>query len=157
MDLFIVRHAEAEPRRAGRDDARRALTEDGERRWRRSVAGLERLEVKLDHLLHSPWLRAVQTADALAKLLDGESAVTENLARAPGVALLKELKGERVAVVGHEPWLSQLLAWLVLGREEDGARFELKKGAVAWLEGRPSPGGMVLKALLTPKALRAMR
>ncbi len=156
MELFLIRHAEAEPRRAGKDDTRRPLTERGKARWRRSVKGLGRLGVRFDHVFHSPWLRALETASALEPLLEGETTVTEGLARAPRDPLLHELSGRRVAAVGHEPWLSELLAWLVLGRREDGARFELKKGSVAWLEGRPKPGGMVLRALLHPKALRAL-
>jgi len=64
------------------------------------------------------------------------------------------LRGESLAVVGHEPWLSELIAWLCLGERELGAAFQLKNGGVAWLSGEPVPGGCVLKALWTPRSLR---
>lgn len=82
----------------------------------------------------------------------------ETLAMPPGERLLEELaKSEtgRAALVGHEPWLSELIALLVVGDRGDGdARFELKKGAVAHLVGSPRPGGMRLVALMPPKLLR---
>jgi phosphohistidine phosphatase len=61
-----------------------------------------------------------------------------------------------VAIVGHQPWLSDVLAWLV-GAPRDGAeaRFPLRKGAVARLEGAPEPGAMSLTALFQPRDLRA--
>ena len=78
----------------------------------------------------------------------------EALAAPPSRGLLEVLgeAGETVAVVGHEPWLSELIAWLVVGEPADGdARFRMKKGGVAQLRGTPRPGRMQLRALLPPK------
>jgi phosphohistidine phosphatase len=156
VDLFIVRHAVAVKRSPGREDARRPLTSRGAQKFRRSVQGLSALGVRFDRLYHSPWQRAVETADLAAPLLTGKRVATENLATPPRAALLDELKGKRVAVVGHEPWLSQLLAWLLLGDPEEGQRFVLKKGSVAWLSGEPLPGKMQLNALFPPRMLRKL-
>jgi hypothetical protein len=77
------------------------------------------------------------------------------LAAPPADGLLQLFStGNVVGAVGHEPWLSELLAWLVTGKATLGSQFEFKKGAVAHLEGEPRPGQMRLKALLTPKAMR---
>src|SRR5262245_57759033 len=151
MDLFLIRHAAAVKRSPGREDAGRPLTGRGAERWRKSVLGLAALGVRVDRLLHSPWLRAVETAELAAPLLDGKSVVTEELASPPTAALLEQLKGKRVALVGHEPWLSQLLAWLLLDDREASSRFVLKKGSIAWLSGEPRPGKMELQALFPPK------
>jgi phosphohistidine phosphatase len=59
-----------------------------------------------------------------------------------------------VALVGHEPMLSSLAAWLVTGDRRRGAMFEIKKGAALVLDGEPRPGGMRLVASLPPKTLR---
>ena len=103
----------------------------------------------------TPKRRAVQTAELLAPLCDGELELTSTplLARHPGVELWEMLEGEHLAVVGHEPHLSALLSWLVTGEDTGGPSFELKKGAVAQLEGDPGPGGMRLRAILPPKVL----
>ena len=66
-----------------------------------------------------------------------------------------------MALVGHEPYLSELLGWLLFGdfvgdsaREALAERFLFKKGGVAWLEGRPRPGEVALRAFLPPKVFR---
>jgi phosphohistidine phosphatase len=160
MRLFVIRHAEAVPRSSDIDDASRPLTEEGLRRWRRAVRGFERLGMKPERVYHSPWVRAVATAEELIERVEGERVATRRLAEAPSPALLRELKGECVAVVGHQPWLGELVELLVLGRANSGAQrawLELGKGAVVWLEGKARPGKMVLRAVLPPKVLRALR
>jgi phosphohistidine phosphatase len=112
--------------------------------------------VRVDRVYHSPWLRAVETADALVDRMDAQSVATRRLAEAPTSALLRDLSGDRVAVVGHQPWLGELVGLVVLGSRERSAWLELGKGGIAWLEGEPLPGRMVLRALLSPKMLRAM-
>ncbi|MBI5811290.1 MAG: histidine phosphatase family protein [Meiothermus silvanus] len=144
----------------GRKDDARPLSEEGVRRFRQVVKGLDRLEVRFSKLYHSPKLRAVQTADLLMKLVDGESEVMPALAEPPQEILLAALAGfgkeDRVGMVGHEPWLSELCAWLVLGDRQKATAFILKKGGIARLEGEPEPGKMQLLALLPPSVLRAI-
>lgn len=159
MDLSIVRHALAVPRGGTLPDPERALTEEGRARFSRSVRGLAAAGFRFERVLHSPWVRAAQTAELMAPL-GGERIETELLARAPGLPLLRLVakhgeEVERVALVGHEPWLSTLVGWLVAG--EKHAIVEMKKGAVARLDGEAEPGGMVLRALLPPKVTRALR
>jgi phosphohistidine phosphatase len=156
MDLFVIRHAPAVPRSERIDDARRPLTDKGRRQWSLAVRGLDRLGLRFDRVYHSPWLRAVETAEALANLVVNETVVTKGLSRRPTDALLRALRGERVAVVGHQPWLSELVAMLALGRPQDAGRFELRKGAIVRLEGSPRAHGMVVRAILPPKVLRAL-
>lgn len=159
-----MRHALALPPEGEGEEAddQRPLAPKGVRRFRKVVRGLKALGVELTFLLTSPKRRALETAELLAGLLEGESRVTPHLAEPPGPALLEEIPQEgRVALVGHEPYLSQLLAWLLFGDflgdqapPGAGERFLLKKGGVAWLEGTPRPGGMVLRALLPPRVFR---
>lgn len=155
MHFYLVRHATAEPRGAGWDDADRPLTLEGIERFDRVVKGLRALKVELDAVHHSPWRRAVETAHRLAPLMaKGRRVETEALAASPSEPLLKELRGESVALVGHEPWMGELLALLVTGDALLGAHFAFKKGGVAWLEGEPRPGRCTLRALWTPRSLR---
>jgi phosphohistidine phosphatase len=161
MELFLFRHAEAEPSSGEIDDVRRTLTRKGRERFVRGVRGLERLEIELDRVYHSPWVRSIESAELLTPILDGETVVTRLLAQPPSQAMLDILEGERVGVVGHEPWLSDLLGWLVLGvrgqaPESGSEMFDFEKGAVAWVGGRPEPGAMSLRAFLPPRALRRL-
>lgn len=154
MRLYVVRHAIAEERSVARPDAERRLTKEGARRFTQHVRALERLGVRFSHVFHSPWRRAAETAALLAPLSSTPPSPLDALAAPPDEALLEPLAGSHVALVGHEPWLGSLIAWLVIGSREEGARFVVKKGAVAQLEGEPRPGAMRLSALLSPKLLR---
>ena len=164
MDLLLIRHAEAVPKDIGAVlaaqtsarawNAARPLTKRGRAQLRRIVRALEHLGVSFDRMYHSPKLRSIETADGLVDLLHGESIVTRRLCGPPSEALLKEISGERVAVVGHEPHLSALVALLVAKGADVSLTF--KPAGVAWLAGELRLGGMHVHALLPPKVLRAL-
>lgn len=167
MEVLLVRHAIATERTASRPDAERPLTGRGVKRFRAAVRGLQRLELHLDHVFHSPWLRAAQTAELLAPVLAaGPHAIrsalelTDLLADSPGDPLLALARpfpaGARVGFVGHEPWMSELLSLLLTGTTDHAGRLPFKKGGVAWLEGEPGPAGMGLRAMLPPRTLRRL-
>ncbi len=153
MDLYLIRHAVALDAAPGQSDDARPLSEAGVQKFCDVVRGLKHLGVRLDRLYHSPKLRAIQTAELLVPLLDGETVVTPYLAAEPGQALLKTLEGTSVGLVGHEPWMSDLCAWLLIGQPKGGS-FPFKKGGVAWLAGTLKPGHMQLMGFWSPRVLR---
>lgn len=159
MQLLVVRHAKAAEAEPDRADAARPLTPSGKRRFKRIASGLAELDVEFDVVLHSPMLRAIQTAELLADRCDGELRVDELLARPPQRALfslLEELSEQgldRVAVVGHQPWLGELVAWCLNGATNAASNFHLRKGGVYWLDGEPRPGAFSLVAALPPNVL----
>jgi phosphohistidine phosphatase len=161
MRVLIVRHALALPRGTpGVADAERPLTPRGRRRFARAARGLACLVPRPDLLLSSPWLRARQTAEVLAQACGGP-AVTLEAALAgqpPGkveAALQAHRRRELVALVGHEPYLSTLLAW-ALGTAQT-AGLEFRKGGAALLD---APGGRLRGArlvwFLPPRLLRRL-
>jgi phosphohistidine phosphatase len=165
MELLIVRHAIAYERNARRwpDDRERPLSPRGRLRGREAAAGLRLLTERPLQLLTSPLLRARETAALLTQVARWPRAVVcPQLA--PGtdpqllIALLGRLRGARVAMVGHEPDLSRLLAACLRGGA-DAAAFGLKKMGVARVDfrGTPQRGRGELAWLLPPKALRAAR
>jgi phosphohistidine phosphatase len=164
MHLFVVRHAIAEEAKPGKDDAARPLAPEGVRKFKRAVLGLRELRWTFSRVLTSPWTRAIETAKLLAPITDGEITATELLCDKPRselLALIAEQSGApkeaiATAVVGHEPWLSELVSWLAFGDSRHAEAFELKKGSIVWLEGAPTPGGMHLRAILPPKVLREL-
>jgi phosphohistidine phosphatase len=62
-----------------------------------------------------------------------------------------------VAVVGHDPHLSTLIAYLTAGRD-DAFDVELKKGGAACIvfDGAPSASSGILRWLVTPRILRSL-
>lgn len=151
MRVYVVRHAVAEERDAGRwpDDALRPLTADGEHSFRRAAHGLRELVPAVDVLLSSPYVRAWRTAEILYEETGwpAPERCAELEAWRPPEDVLPVVAGRgSVAVVGHEPMLSGLLGLLL--RTEIAIDF--KKGGVVLVEdGR-------LRWYATPKILRAI-
>ena len=159
MNLYIVRHAIAVQRGTPgyEDDSQRPLTDTGRKKMKKITKGLERLGVKPDVILTSPYVRARDTAKILADRFDMTDKIffTENLIP-PGnfESLVFEIHEKydlaNVALVGHEPMLSSLISWLTTGGTD--ARVTLKKGGVAYLTSDSlfQDGRAILEWLLTP-------
>ena len=156
MHLFVLRHGIADAQASA--DFDRHLTLEGRQQFSRAVRGLQSLGIELDRVLHSPLVRAVETAELLEPLLTGSRDVLPALADAPGELLLEALAGagERVALVGHEPWQSQVVAWLTCGDRRLGPAFHLSKGAVVRLQGKPEASGMHMTGYWRPDLLGAL-
>ena len=166
MDLLIIRHAPAEQReafaRTGRPDSERPLTDEGRKKMTRAARGLAAVVPTLDALVTSPFTRAVETAEIVARQYEGlEPEPLDTLASGGQRAnllpwLRKRRRATALAVVGHAPDLDELGAWLVTGTPEP--LFQLKKGGACLLRfpGAPDPGAATLRWLLTPAVLRAL-
>jgi phosphohistidine phosphatase len=166
MKLLLIRHAKAEDRTlftlSDKKDALRALTPNGRKTMRQVAKGLRKHAPDIDVLATSPLLRARQTADIVAKVFGVAEAVevTVLLPGAKGEELLDWLRAHAadavVALVGHEPDLSELAGWLLTGKRQ--SVITLKKGAACLLEfpDKPAPGRGVLAWLLAPAQLRRL-
>ena len=164
MRLILIRHAAAfeRDRKRWRDDRHRPLTPEGMKRFRKAAAGLASLVETVECVLTSPLARARQTAQILSAVTRWPHA-REVAELAPGhtpdqvLARVRTEKAEVLALVGHEPGLSELIAASLAGA---GARLqcELKKGGAACLEfpSTARAGQARLAWLVTPKALRAL-
>jgi phosphohistidine phosphatase len=159
MQLFVIRHAVAEDIGPGIDDTARELTDAGKAKLRRAVRGLRALEIRCERILTSPWKRAIQTARQLEPIAATSPIATDLLTQPPRAELLALIAegGETTAVVGHEPWLGELAAWLAFGDTRHGDALIIKKCGVLWLEGTAVPGGMQVRAAIPPRLLRAIR
>lgn len=161
MEICLVRHAIAEERGpAWPTDALRPLTKRGRERFAEAAEGLRMLYVP-ETLVSSPLTRALETAEILLRSFDLSGLhIAEGLATGDHEDLLHEVErlgSQRVALVGHEPYISALLSLLLV---DDDARLVtlFRKGAAALVtfEGAPRPGTGMLEWLLQPAALRAM-
>lgn len=162
MDLWIVRHAWAEPRDAAvwPDDDQRPLTDEGKRRFSRFIGKLAEGGFEPSLIVTSDLVRARQTADLIAQGLAGRTEIVQRPELRPGgrvEALLAwtAAQGERsgrVAWVGHAPEVGRFTAALVC---QDGGWFRFAKGAVAMIRMAEPPqlGQGELRWLVTAKLL----
>lgn len=162
MEIIFLRHAPAGEREdwvgAGRPDSERPLTMDGRKRAREAAKGLAKFIDTADLVATSPWARAKETAEIMAKAL-GAPLVESNFLlphRSPSslASWLSGLDGQRVILVGHEPHLSKAISWLMTGNGAH-AIVGLKKAQAVLLETKKAAAGTaVLLWSLPPKALR---
>lgn len=122
------------------------------------AAGLAGLAPRPALVVSSPLVRARQTADIAAKAFGGVRVIerAEFAPEAPpesGTAWLRRRREKTVAIVGHEPHLSLLIAHLCAG-DEARPFTALKKGGACLLEWTGRDATVVW--LLQPAQLRGL-
>jgi phosphohistidine phosphatase len=159
MELHLIRHAAAEIPHAGLHDQSRRLTLKGKDQAKVLRKTLQTLEINYDLLLCSPWRRARETASLLEPVAD-KLEPCELLAQAPSPDLKQLLEGligkhKLVALVGHQPWISELTALLLLNDASLADKFEFRKSSLYALEWTPDQS--FLRFVLPPGVLRRLR
>lgn len=151
MDLLLWRHAEALD---GSPDMARELSKHGTRQAAKMGQWLSLYAPEKLRLMVSPAVRTRQTAEFFRKDME----ICDALAPGAPVSRVLEATGwpdadGAVLIVGHQPTLGQLGAFLLSGTASPWA---FKKGALWWLSHRVRNGGeaqTVLKLALSPEAL----
>jgi phosphohistidine phosphatase len=165
MDLFLLRHAIAEPAaEPGGLDRERRLTPEGEEKMREIAEGMKACELEFDLILSSPFVRAKQTADIVAEAFQCKKRLELSSHLVPGGSpqkLIDELDSKHadkksILLTGHEPNLSSLISLLISGNA--GIAINFKKGGLGKVtmdrlcQGRCA----TLEWLLTPRQLRGL-
>lgn len=150
MKLYFLRHGIAEDGRLGLSDRDRRLTTAGIAEMEGVAKGLMALGLRPDAILHSPLVRARETARIVATGLD----LVSHLHEEPGLACgcrLRDLeqmlnhraKLQHVLLVGHEPDFSTLVATLI-----GGGNVRMKKASLACVDtSTAAPGAGELRWL----------
>lgn len=167
IKVLIVRHAIAEDRDdfkgLGLPDSKRPLTEDGKTEFKKVARDIRKLWPNIDLIAYSPLTRAVQTAKLLKKRFPDARELQINELK-PGQSSEKLLEWLRrvgrvstVAIVGHEPELSEHFAYFINGKTP--TVYEFKKGGFALLEfaDRIDKGTARLLCCIQPSHLRKLR
>jgi phosphohistidine phosphatase len=153
--LHLVRHAHAgDPLRWDGPDAARPLSDKGRRQASDLGAFLAAAGVRPSRIVTSPKVRARQTADIVGAALRVEPEQDDRLAVDCDLetldAILEEGFASEVMVVGHDPYLSELLSELMGAADQ-----VMRKGAIATIDApRPLRGGSgLLRCLIPPELL----
>lgn len=152
LDLYLIRHGLAGEFGSYADDTLRPLTTAGQHKTRQVADRLANLGLQFGQILTSPLLRAQQTAEILqAAGLCQQVATAECLATGDFDRWLNWwatwhlTATQPLALVGHEPSLSQWAELLVWGRVNHAIR--LKKAGVIGLS-LPTSGSPVGQSVL---------
>jgi len=166
MNLYILRHGIAvEPGSPGyATDADRPLVPKGKRKLKEIAKGMDALGLNFDLILSSSYRRASQTAEIIACTFKPRKQVEFSEDLAPGRSPKKVLEQlthlhpqpEDVLLVGHEPYLSDLISLLISG--ESGLSITMKKAGLCKLSAERLCFGRcaTLEWLMTPKQMALM-
>lgn len=149
MELYFLRHGEAEWPEWKKPDDERPLTKHGKKEMHEVAAFLVRLKVRPSLILTSPLPRAAQTAEIAAEHLDVKC--REERCLAPGFGpteleqIINKYPAESLMIVGHEPDFTETISALT------GASLKLSKAGVALVDFDPSSQKGRLLWLFPPK------
>jgi phosphohistidine phosphatase len=153
MNLYFLRHGEADWPNWDKPDDARPLTDRGKKEMRKVADFLKQLGLRVDQIITSPLPRAEQTARIAAEAL-GLKVHEENLLLSGfGIRelkrLIKKYPGESMMIVGHEPDFTNVISALT------GARLKLSKAGLALVEADIGEERGRLLWLFPPKIARA--
>jgi phosphohistidine phosphatase len=166
MNLYILRHGIAvEPGTAGfAKDSERSLTPKGKRKLRQIAKALKEMDLCFDLIVSSPYVRARQTAQIIGagfknrQRLELSDTLTPSGSTRKLIELLNGLAhgADDVLLVGHEPYLSELISLLISGDTRAGV--VMKKGGLCKLAVNSLHHGRcaMLEWLLTPKQMQQL-
>ena len=152
MQLYFLRHGEADWPGWTKPDDERPLTDFGKKEVRQVATFLNRLKVKPDLIVTSPLPRALQTAEVAAKQL--KTKVRQDEALEPGFGIselstvLKRHRSKALMLVGHEPDFSSVISALT------GGFIKMSKAGVALIDIDPETEKGRLLWLFPPKFAR---
>ena len=159
IQIVLLRHGVAEDHSDTGLDADRKLTDEGRSIIRREAEFLLNRGISFDAILTSPYPRAYETAEILAAYFSLSPLVRVDNRMTPGFDMGQLIEivtenpsGRSLLFVGHNPDLSEIVNRFC------GAQVNLKKGGIAILEVySTTPGGSILKCLLTPAIMGVKR
>jgi len=158
MNIFLIRHGDAESVKIGMSDGERKLTPEGEALLYKAAEGWTKLIPSIDYIVSSPLIRAVQTAQIIKKVFQCNNEILIDKAVISDktqliLELANALHGTNIAFCGHEPSFSRYLAEMIAN---SGDNLVFKKGMIAKVsfEGKVRVGAGCLEFLIPAKAYK---
>jgi len=149
MQLYFLRHGEADWPGWTKPDDERPLTDFGKKEVQQVAKFLNRLKVKPDLIVSSPLPRALQTAEAAAEQLKTKLRQDEALEPGFGISelstVLNRHRSKILMLVGHEPDFSSVISALT------GGFIKMSKAGVALVDIDPETEKGRLLWLFPPK------
>ena len=119
MNIYFIRHSKAEPASANKKDSEREITQDGlelissaAKQWRTRISNF-------DYLFTSPFIRAVQTTNAIKDVITIANDIVIDKSLMPGckadaiIQLADTIEADNIAFVGHQPDMSFIISRFV--------------------------------------------
>lgn len=150
MELYFFRHGDAEEAGLGQSDYERSLTDVGVQETRRVAEALRRAGIKPNRIVSTSLVRAHQSAVILREAVGSDAPIEGSLAAATQLSEVQRTTvggGRRFFIIGHAPYLGQVVGQLIGAPALDLA----KSGCARVDTRRVEPGEGKLIWLITPE------
>lgn len=162
MNLYLIRHGDAENTPFGKRDFDRQLTEKGTFATRNAANHWKKVIPDFDYIVSSPYIRSVQTAEIIASVFNSTDKLLIDKVLGCGsriedlITLVNSLKGENIACVGHQPDLSNHVSDLISSQR---AEVEFKKSSIAKIifRHKVKKGDGILEFIIPPAVFCEIR
>ena len=141
MELYFLRHGIAEELDGVKYkvDSERPLSSEGRSKMKEIARAIQRMEIEFDQILSSSYVRAQQTAQAVAEELKWKNKISLCEPLIPSASpkdLFREISTryqncESVLLVGHEPNISRSISSLLAGHLN--LAIQIKKGGSVFI------------------------
>jgi phosphohistidine phosphatase len=134
MNIYLIRHGDAERTKPGLSDFERELTKEGRIQLKAFAEKWKNLIDNFDYIISSPLVRAVQTSQVIAEVFNYKNEIIKDERLGGGrevnglVEIANSLDGDNLAFIGHQPDFSNYVSDLI---SSGYARVEFKKAAIA--------------------------
>jgi phosphohistidine phosphatase len=159
MNIYLIRHSDAEKSSETIKDNDRKLTKEGELKAKSCAAGWKNIIKGFDFIVSSPLIRAVETAKIISEVFEYKKDIVIDKRIACGtksedlIELANSLGGEEMAFIGHEPDFSEHISRFT---SISGSFVEFKKCAIAKIcfQNKARIGKGILEYLIPPKVFK---
>ena len=129
--VYFAQHAKATSKEI---DEHRPLSADGTDETRSVASCLKKHHVEINKVCHSGKLRAVQTANIFAEILDVDDVIQLDVMNPNDepTKLIQQISQDKVLYVGHLPNIQKVVSKLIC--DEDAAVVQFQNSAVVCIE-----------------------
>lgn len=162
MILYLIRHGIAEDRSITGNDADRELTQNGTLRTAMVAKGLGKLDLEIDRIISSPYVRARQTAEIISRIIGYKEDIQFDQRLVPHARFqeVSDLIRENddaasLLLTGHEPCIGEVVSGICA---QGSLTIEVKKASVTAIaidRLRPNVAGTLLWSL-PPKVVEGL-
>jgi len=155
VNIYLIRHGEAEPHSKTQPHELRELTNDGIAALKDTAENWKNYTKSFDIILSSPLKRATQTAKLIHDVLEVEHEVVEEISLLNGgltedlLSIAEALGMNEIAMVGHQPDIGIHIASMT---GSSNTNFKIPPAAIAKIHFKDKPriGQGVLEFLIPP-------
>jgi phosphohistidine phosphatase len=155
MNIYLVRHSEAEPTSQLKKDSERELTQVGTKLIESAATRWKPFITNFEYIFTSPFKRAVQTAEIIASVTGTKNEIIIDKSLSPGsnaeaiILISNTFEADEIVFVGHQPDISFIISQFISSYDVNLKISPVTICKISF-KGKPKPGKGKLEFLFPP-------